>query len=61
MVGEPAKNFHGIGIGPLSKILAVDTKNYPVDSIVNSTSLLIVTQNDYMIKPSPFVQIVERY
>ena len=58
MVGEPAKNFHGIGIGPLSKILA---KNYPVDSIVNSTSLLIMTQNDYMIKPSPFVQIVERY
>ena len=23
MTGEPAKNFHGVGIGPLSKILAV--------------------------------------
>jgi len=24
MTGEPAKNFHGVGIGPLSKILAVN-------------------------------------
>ena len=23
MTGEPAKNFHGVGIGPLSKIWAV--------------------------------------
>ena len=23
MTGEPAKNFHGVGIGPRSKILAV--------------------------------------
>jgi hypothetical protein len=23
MTGEPAKKFHGVGIGPLSKILAV--------------------------------------
>ena len=23
MTDEPAKNFHGVGIGPLSKILAV--------------------------------------
>ena len=37
------------------------TKNYPVDGIVNSSSLLIMTQNYYKIKPSPFVQIVERY
>ena len=38
------------------------TKNYPVDVIVNISSLLIMTQNDYIkIKPSPFVQIVERY
>ena len=26
MTGEPAKNFHGVGIGPLSKILAVKSK-----------------------------------
>jgi hypothetical protein len=24
MTGEPAKKFHGFGIGPLSKILAVN-------------------------------------
>ena len=23
MIGEPAKKFHGVGIGPLSKILPV--------------------------------------
>ena len=23
MTGEPANNFHGVGIGPLSKIFAV--------------------------------------
>ena len=45
-MGGPAQNFHGVGIGPLSKILAVKTsaffwgvgvKNFPnlqMDSIV---------------------------
>ena len=26
MTGKPAKNFHGVGIGPLSKTLAVKRK-----------------------------------
>ena len=24
MTGKPAKNFHGVGIGPLSRIMAVN-------------------------------------
>ena len=45
MTGELAKNFHGVGIGPLSKILAVkviitqlryDDQKRPQTSGVNS-------------------------
>ena len=35
MTAKPAKNFHGVGIGPLSKILAVNENNNDVINFEN--------------------------
>jgi hypothetical protein len=35
MTGQLSKNFHGVGIGPLSKILAVKLKEIEI-SVVSS-------------------------
>ena len=43
MTGKLSKNFHGVGIGPLSNILAVKSSSYllPKFSIVTLTIVLI--------------------
>ena len=38
MTGEPAKIFHGVGIGPLSKILAVKEIVNPLVGMKRSTN-----------------------
>ena len=37
MTGEPAKNFHEVGIGPLSKILPV--------KVLNDTKLFLMSMS----------------
>ena len=38
MTGKLSKNFHGVGIGPLSKILAVN-RDFEVDDLGNVNSM----------------------
>ena len=41
MTGRPSKNFHGVGIGPLSKILAVKQKILSIWSAISSQKNLL--------------------
>ena len=42
MTGELSKNFHGVGIGPLSKILAIKIRMFPYGSFIKEDGILEV-------------------
>ena len=51
MTGEPAKNFHGVDIGPLSKILAVKTLDTDVfNESTNRTTYLLNRWKNWIYK-----------
>ena len=54
MIGEPAKNVHGVGIGTLSKILAVKWISVPITFMKIHTTWLLQGGGGHVPPPSFF-------